>query len=550
MTGMTDTFDYVIVGGGTAGCVLANRLSASGDHTVVLLEAGGVDDGFWIPIPAGFSKLMSGSDFNWRFQTEPEPNVRERTIAIPRGKGLGGSSLINGMIFVRGQPQDYDAWERSGAPGWAFDDVLPYFKRLENFVDGESALRGAGGPVDIERVRERPAISRAFIDAAQQAGFDENPDYNAARQDGFGYYQVNQRNGRRWSAVDAYLRPALKRRNLDVRTHSHVQRIDFDGRRASGVTYRVGTDVKRDGTDVKRIRARREVILAAGTVQTPHVLELSGIGNPVALQAAGLTVFHPLDGVGENYIDHFATRMNWRVKLPVTLNEAARGWRLGIAVARYFLTRRGILTLGTGLAHGFVRTRPELESPDVQYFFMHASYANAADRRLDRQPGMTIGVTQLRPQSRGTIHARTPDADVPPALRPNFLSAPGDAETLVEGMRIARKIIEQPAMDPYRAHEMNPGPGASSDEAWLDFARRTGQTIYHPIGTCKMGNIATDRTAVVDHRLKVSGLEGLRVVDASIMPGMVSGNTQAAVFMIAEKGADMIIEDARPAGAP
>ena len=535
---MTDTFDYVIVGGGTAGCVLANRLTASGEQSVALLEAGGVDDGFWIPIPAGFSKLMSGSEFNWRFQTEPEPNVHERTIAIPRGKGLGGSSLINGMIFVRGQPQDYDAWEQAGAPGWSFADVLPYFKRLENFIDGESALRGAGGPVDIERVRERPAISRAFIDAAQQAGFDENPDYNGDRQDGFGYYQVNQRNGRRWSAVDAYLRPALKRSNLDVRTHAHVQRIDFDGRRARGVTYRTQGDVR-------QIHARREVILAAGTVQTPHVLELSGIGNPVALQAAGLPVFRPLEGVGENYIDHFATRMNWRVKVPVTLNEAARGWRLGLAAARYFLTRRGILTLGTGLAHGFVRTRAELDSPDVQYFFMHASYANAADRRLDRQPGMTIGVAQLRPQSRGTIHARSPDADIPPAMRPNFLSAPGDGETLVQGMRIARAIMNRSAMDAYRAHEMNPGPDVSSDEAWLDFARRTGQTIYHPIGTCKMGNTATDRTAVVDHRLKVSGLEGLRVVDASIMPSMVSGNTQAAVFMIAEKGADLIIEDAR-----
>ena len=532
---MTDIFDYVIVGGGTAGCVLANRLTASGERSVVVIEAGGVDDDFWIPIPAGFSKLMSGSAFNWRFQTEPEPSVYERAIAIPRGKGLGGSSLINGMIFVRGQPQDFDAWEQSGAPGWGFADVLPYFKRLENFEDGESALRGAGGPVDIVRVAERPAIARAFIDAARQAGFRDNPDYNGADQEGFGYYQVNQRNGRRWSAADAYLRPALGRKNLDVRTHSQVQRIDFEGRRAAGITYRAGTELK-------CIMARREVILAAGTVQTPHVLELSGVGNPAALQAAGLPVFHPLAGVGENYIDHFATRINWRVKLPVTLNEATRGWRLGLAAARYFLTRKGILTLGTGLVHGFVKTRPGLESPDVQYFFMHASYANAADRRLDSEPGMTIGVTQLRPQSRGSIHARAPDPAVPPAVRPNFLSAPGDSQTLVEGMRIARRIIDQPAMDPYRAHEMNPGPAVSSDEAWLEFARHTGQTIYHAIGTCRMGN---DPAAVVDHRLKVHGLEGLRVVDASIMPSMISGNTQAAVFMIAERGSDFIIEDAR-----
>jgi choline dehydrogenase-like flavoprotein len=535
---MTDTFDYVIIGGGTAGCVLANKLTASGEHSVVVLEAGGVDDGFWIPIPAGFSKLMAGSAFNWRFQTEPEPNVADRAIAIPRGKGLGGSSLINGMIFVRGQPQDYDAWERSGAPGWGFADVLPYFKRLENFADGESALRGAGGPVDIVRVAERPAIGLAFLEAARQAGFPDNPDYNGADQEGFGYYQVNQRNGRRWSAADAYLRPALKRANLDVRTHSHVQRIDLEGRRATGVSYRAGTEAK-------SVKARREVVLAAGTVQSPHVLELSGVGNPAALQAAGLPVLHSLPGVGENYIDHFATRMNWRVKLPVTLNEASRGWRLGLAATRYFVTRSGILTLGTGLVGGFVKTRPALESPDVQYFFMHASYANAADRRLDREPGMTIGVTQLRPQSRGTIHARSPDPAHSPAIRPNFLSAPGDGETLVEGMRIARRIVEQPAMDPYRAYEMNPGPAVSSDEAWLDFARRNGQTIYHAIGTCRMG---TDPAAVVDHRLKVHGLEGLRVVDASIMPSMVSGNTQAAVFMIAERASDFIIEDAR-AGA-
>ena len=532
---MTDIFDYVIVGGGTAGCVLANRLTESGERNVVVLEAGGVDDGFWIPIPAGFSKLMSGSAFNWRFQTEPEANVYERTIAIPRGKGLGGSSLINGMIFVRGQPQDFDAWEQSGAPGWSFADVLPYFKRLENFEDGASALRGAGGPLDVVRVCERPAIARAFIDAARQAGFRDNPDYNGADQEGFGYYQVNQRNGRRCSAADAYLRPALPRKNLDVRTHSHALKIEFEGQRAVGVSYR-------QGSEIKIVRARCEVILAAGTVQTPHLLELSGVGNPVALQAAGLPVFHPLAGVGENYIDHFATRMNWRVKLPVTLNEATRGWRLGVAAARYFLTHKGILTLGTGLAHGFVKTRAELESPDVQYFFMHASYANAADRRLDTEPGMTIGVTQLRPQSRGSIHARAPDPSLPPAIRPNFLSAPGDGQTLVEGMRSARRIVDQRAMDAYRAHEMNPGPAVSTDEAWLEFARRNGQTIYHAIGTCKMGQ---DPAAVVDHRLKVHGLEGLRVVDASIMPGMISGNTQAAVFMIAERGSDFIIEDAR-----
>lgn len=530
-----EAFDYIIVGGGTAGCVLANRLSADPKHSVLLLEAGGPDNGFWIPIPAGFSKLLTNAKYNWRFQTEPEENVHNRSIVVPRGKGLGGSSLINGMIFVRGQPQDYDTWAQMGATGWSFQDVLPYFKKLETFEDGESDMRGGSGPLHIVRVSERPPISKAFIEAAKQAGFPFNPDYNGASQEGFGYYQVNQHRGRRWSAADAYLRPAMSRPNVKVQTHAHVTRVDFEGRRAVGVTYRIGSEER-------RVRARAEVILTAGSVQTPHLLELSGVGDPETLSSVGIPVFHELPGVGNNYIDHFATRMNWRVKLPVTLNELTRGWRLGLAVGQYFLTRKGILTFGTGLAHGFVRTRPELETPDVQYFFMHASYANAGDRRLDRQPGMTIGVTQLRPESRGSIHIKSPDPMAPPAIRPNFLSARTDQEVLIGGMRIAREIIEQPAMDEYRAYEMSPGPEVDKDDEWLDFARRNGQTIYHAIGTCSMGRGAK---AVVDERLKVHGLEGLRVVDASIMPAMVSANTAAAVIMIAEKGADLIKADSR-----
>lgn len=532
-----ETFDYIIVGGGTAGCVLANRLTASSNHKVLVLEAGGPDNGFWIPIPAGFSKLLTNAKYNWRFQTEPEENTYNRTIVVPRGKGLGGSTLINGMIFVRGQPQDYDTWAQLGATGWSFDDVLPYFKKLENFEDGPSELRGKSGPVNIVRVAERPEISEAFIAAAQQAGFPANPDYNGASQEGFGYYQVNQRDGRRWSAADAYLKPAMSRPNLAVRTGAQVTRIDFEGRRAVGVTYR-------EGNEEKQVRARAEVILTAGSIQTPHLLELSGVGNPDALAAAGLPLFHALPGVGNNYIDHFCTRMNWRVKLPITLNETTRGWRLGLAVAQYFLTRKGILTLGTGLAHGFVKTRPELETPDVQYFFMHASYANAGERTLDREPGMTIGVTQLRPESRGTIHAKGPDPFTPPAIRPNFLATQTDREAMIEGMRIARRIVDQPAMDPYRAYEMTPGSDVSTDDEWLDFARRDGQTIYHAIGTCSMGK---GPSAVVDERLKVYGLEGLRVVDASIMPSMVSANTQAAVLMVAEKGADLVKADAKAA---
>lgn len=534
-SGVAETFDYVIVGGGTAGCVLAARLSENLSCTVAMLEAGGRDDGRWIRIPAGFSKLLVNPRYNWRFETEPEDNVLGRSIVVPRGKGLGGSSSINGMIYVRGQAADFDTWAQLGAQGWSFEDVLPYFRKLEHFEDPNAPLRGRGGPMNIVRVSERFPIAEAFIAAAEQAGYARNPDYNGRDQEGFGYYQVTQKDGRRWSAADGYLRPARGRPNLDVRLDAHAVGLTFDGRRATGVRYRTG--------GVERLaRARNEVILAAGAVQSPHLLELAGIGDPAVLQRAGIASFHALPGVGKNYQDHYATRMNWRVSQRVTLNEAARGWRLTLAVAEYYLRRRGILTLGTGLVHGFVKTRKELVSPDIQYFFMHASYANAADRRLDREPGMTIGVAQLRPASRGTIHVQSPDPLRPPAIRPNFLASGLDQETLIEGMRIARAIVDRPAMDAFRAHEINPGTVCRSDAEWLDFARRNGQTIYHPVGTCAMGR---NDSAVVDERLRVRGLEKLRVVDASIMPTLVSANTQAAVMMIAEKGADLILADAR-----
>jgi len=529
----SEAYDYIIVGGGTAGCVLANRLSEDGRRSVLLLEAGGEGKGFWIPIPAGFSKLLVNPKFNWRFQTEPEENTRNREIAIPRGKGLGGSTLINGMIYVRGQAQDFDGWAQAGCTGWSFADVLPYFRRLEAY-DGEGdATRGRVGPFPVTDVEERPEIAEAFIAAAGQAGYPRNPDYNGPSQDGFGYYQVNQRHGRRVSAADAYLAPARARSNLRVMTGAHVLRVDLDGKRATGVTYRI------DGIE-RRAAARHSVVLTAGAIQTPHLLELSGIGDPAVLAAAGIAIRHELSGVGGNYSDHFCTRMNWRVKLPVTLNETTRGWRLAAAVAKYFLTRKGILTLGTGLAHGFVRTRPDIEGPDVQYFFMHASYANAAERKLDHEPGMTIGVTQLRPESRGTIHVRSPDAATPPAIRPNFLATFTDRQCMVDGMKIARAIVGQPAMDRYRAQEMSPGRACVSDEDWLAFARDNGQTIYHACGTCRMGQ---GPGAVTDPALRVHGIDGLRVADASVMPAIVSGNTQAAVLMIAEKAADLIRQD-------
>jgi len=530
-------YDFVIAGGGTAGCILANRLSASGRYRVLLLEAGGAGDSLWIPIPAGFSKLLVDPHFNWRFQTEPEDNVQGRVIAVPRGKGLGGSTLINGMIYVRGQPRDYDAWAADGAQGWGWAEVEPYFRKVENYAQGD-ARRGKAGPMVLEQVRERYPVSDAFLRAAVEDGQPLNPDYNGPDQEGFGHYQVLQRRGRRWSVVDGYLKPALRRPNLTVQSGAHVLRLLFEGRRCAGVVYR------RDGREVE-VRAARETLVCLGAVQSPQLLELSGVGDPARLRELGIPVRAAASQVGEHYIDHYATRMNWRVRNAVTLNEMSRGWRLAAQVARYYAARRGILTLGTGLVHGFVKTRPDLATPDVQYFFVHASYANAADRILDRHPGMTIGVAQLRPESVGSIHIKSADPLAPPAIRPNFLSAQVDRDSLVRGMQIARRIVGQPAMQRYVERELSPGAGVDSDEEWLDFARRNGQTIYHPIGTCRMGS---DEAAVTDSRLRVRGVPGLRVVDASVMPRMVSGNTQGAVMMVAEKGADLILEDAAGEG--
>ncbi|ARP90439.1 choline dehydrogenase [Bordetella genomosp. 9] len=531
-----EDYDFIIAGGGTAGCILADRLTANGRYRVLMLEAGRDAANMWVSIPAGFSKLLVDPVYNWRFQTEPEENVCQRAIAVPRGKGLGGSTLINGGIYVRGQQADYDAWERAGAEGWSWRDVAPYFRRFEDYPQGD-ASRGKGGPMHLVQVRERFPLSEAFLAAAREDGQPLNPDYNGARQEGFGYYQVLQHRGRRWSVVQGYLAAARRRPNLHILPEAHVTRLVFEGRRCVGVRYR------RQGQE-SMVRARIETLLCMGAVQSPQMLELSGIGDPRRLGGLGVGVVHPLPGVGENYQEHFATRMNWRVKGTVTLNEMSRGWRLLRELGKYYAGRRGILTLGTGLVHGFVKTSPDLPDADVQYFFVHASYANAATRILDRHPGMTIGVTQLRPRSVGSIHARSPDPFDAPSIRPNFLSDETDRRCLVEGMRIARRIVHRPAMQRYVEAELSPGEQVNTFEEWLDFARRNGQTIYHPVGTCRMGQ---DPKAVTDPRLRVHGLAGLRVVDASVIPSMVSGNTQAAVMMVAEKGADLILADAAAA---
>jgi choline dehydrogenase len=530
-----NVYDYIIVGAGSAGCVLANRLSEDQSKKVLLLEAGRKDDGFWIPIPAGFSKLLNSKHYNWNFQTEPEPGVKNRVIPIPRGKTLGGSSSINGMLYVRGNPLDYDTWSQFGNRGWSYDSVLPYFRKSEHFEPGGDESRGRGGPLNVAHMIEKHEILDAVIDAAAGEGLPPNPDYNNGNQEGFGYFQVTQKDGRRWSTARAFLDPARSRPNLHVETEAHATALLMDGKRCVGVAY------KQRG-EAKQARAGMEVVLAAGAVQSPQLLELSGIGNPAVLQAHGIAVAHALPGVGENYRDHFAPRMNWRVKLPITLNEQTRGLSLAREVLKYFTQRRGALTYTAGIVYGFARTRPELAEPDVQYHFAHASYASAATRVLDSEPGMTLTVYQCRPESKGSIHIRSADPFAKPVIRPNFLADPIDQRTVVDGMRLGRRIIENAAMDKYRAHEMNPGSAVQTDAEWLDFARGNGQTTYHVVGTCKMGS---DPMAVVDDQLRVHGIAGLRVVDASVMPTMVSGNTNAATIMIAEKGADLIKAGAR-----
>lgn len=520
-------FDYVIVGGGTAGCILAEALSRSGKNRVLLCEAGGEARSRWITIPAGFYKLLTNPDYNWGFWSTEEAATNHRRIAIPRGKGLGGSTLINGMIYVRGQPEDYEGWRAQNCPGWGWQDVLPVFKKIENWSGADpDDLRGRSGQMPICEVVEKSAVGQAFIDAAVAQGQVFNPDYNGQTQEGVGWYQVNQRHGERFSAARAWLQPARNRPNLEILTNTRVTKIILQERKAIGVEL--------DGS--RNVHAG-EVILAAGAVQSPHLLELSGIGNADRLQSLGIQPVHNLPGVGENYIDHFCTRMNWKISKPITLNEQTRMPRLGLEVLNYALRRRGVLTYGTGLAHGFLRSMPGLDRPDVQYFFMHASYANAAERKLDKFPGMTLGVTQLRPRSRGNIHAVSPDIGVQPAIIPNFLDHEEDQLAMINGMKLGRMMVEQSPMDSLRVQEMSPGANCRADADWLAFARANGQTIYHAAGTCKMGQ---DPMAVVDPNLKVHGIDGLRVIDASIIPSMVSGNTQAAVMMLAAKGADIL----------
>jgi choline dehydrogenase len=532
-------FDYIVVGAGSAGCVLANRLTESGRYRVLLLEAGGADRNPWIHVPLGYGKLFTNPKVNWLYNSEPEPELNNRTVIQPRGRVLGGSSSINGLLYVRGQPQDFDHWRQLGNAGWSFDDVLPYFRKAENQQRGEDDLHGVGGPLSVSDVSEPHPLCEAFIEAAQQAGFPRNDDFNGPTQEGAGYFQLTARNGRRCSTAAGYLRPARRRGNLSIATNALTTRILFDGRRAVGVEYI-------QGGHTRTARADAEVIVAGGAINSPQLLQLSGLGPAALLQSFGVPVVADMPGVGADLQDHFQVRMAYRCTEPITMNDVINNWRLSVlAGLRYIVSRKGLLTIGAGYAGGFFKTDPTLPAPDVQAHFIIFS-SDKTGAKLHAFPGFIASICQLRPESRGHVRIKSADPRAAPAIQPRYLSASADRDVTVAGMKLLRQIMAQPAMRRYIAEERAPGESCVSDEQLLAYARETGTTIFHPTSTCRMG---ADLTAVVDDRLRVHGIGNLRVIDGSIMPTVVSGNTNAAIVMIAEKGADMILADAS-AGAP
>jgi choline dehydrogenase len=532
-------FDYIIVGAGSAGCVLANRLTASGRHRVLLLEAGGHDRHMWIHIPLGFAKLFDNAKVNWLYSSEPEPDLNNRRIIQPRGKVLGGSSSINGLLYIRGQKEDFDQWRQLGNAGWSFADVLPYFRRAEDQERGADELHGVGGPLSVSNVCEPHPLCEAFLTAAEKCGIPRNDDFNGPRQEGAGYFQLTAKNGRRWSTAAGYLKQARKRHNLVVELHALAARILFDGRRAVGVAY--------EQNGAKRVAyAGAEVILAGGAFNSPQLLQLSGIGPAKVLRDLGIEVISDMPGVGADLQDHLQVRMQFRCTEPITMNDVVNDWRHRYAAGlRYMLSRKGLLSIGAGYAGAFFRTRPDLASPDVQIHFLIFS-TETAGAKLHPFSGFMASVCQLRPESRGFVRIKSSDPRVPPAIQPRYLSSRNDCETIVAGLTQLRQIMSQPEMRRLIAEERMPGAQCQSDADLLVYARATGTTVYHPTSTCRMGS---DANAVVDERLRVRGFERLRVIDASIMPTLVSGNTNAATVMIGEKGADMVLQDAA-AGAP
>src|ERR1700682_1058926 len=529
----TPEFDYIILGAGSAGCVLANRLSADGKHSVLLLEAGPKDSNLWIHVPLGYGKLFKDKTVNWMYQTEPEPGLDGRTIFQPRGKVLGGSSSINGLLYVRGQHEDYDRWRQHGNSGWGFDDVLPYFKKAENQERGADDFHGAGGPLPVSDLVHADPLSAAFIAAAAETGIPVNPDFNGASQEGAGFFQTTTRRGRRASTAVADLRPARGRRNLQVETSALAQRILFDGHRADAIEFR-------QAGVLRTARARKEILVSSGAYNSPQLLQLSGVGPAELLRQHCIDVVLDAPGVGHDLQDHMQVRVVMRCAQSITLNDVVNSpVRRILAGARYAAFRKGPLTIAAGTSGAFFKTSPRLATPDIQIHFLPFS-TDKMGERLHSFSGFSASVCQLRPESRGSLRIRSADPTAPPEIRINYLATEVDRTANVEGLKILRKILQAPALRSYVTEEVDPGTKVSTDEELLNFCRQRGSTVYHPPSTCRMVN---DPLAVVDQRLRLRGIEGLRVVDASIMPDLVSGNTNAPVIMIAEKASDMILQD-------
>jgi choline dehydrogenase len=526
--------DFVVVGAGSAGCVLANRLSENGRHKVVLLEAGPPDRSFWIHLPIGYGKTMWDPKVNWQFYTDPEPNMDGRRVYWPRGKTLGGSSSINGLIALRGQHEDYDRWHALGNPGWAWRDVLPYFIKLEtNDAPGDDQLHGRHGPVQVSSIPKRHELIEAVIDAAGRLGVPRNPDFNGRKQEGVGYFQLTTRNGWRMSAAKAYLKPARRRPNLKVETGAQATRLLFEGRRANGVVYRKG------GRDVS-LAARRGVILSAGAIQSPQLLMLSGIGPAADLAAFGIPVIADRAQVGANLHDHLQIRLIYRANRPITTNDQLRtlAGRTKLAL-EWFFWSGGALAIGINQGGLFTRVLPDSDRPDIQFHIATLS-ADMAGGKPHDFPGFTLSVCQLRPESRGKITLASPDPLAAPRIEANYLATDTDRRCATAAVAFARRLAGTAPLSNYIHSEVLPGPQAKTDADFLGFARKYGATIFHPSGTCRMGS---DAEAVVDPRLRVRGVDRLWVVDCSIMPELVSGNTNLPAIMIGEKASDMILED-------